>query len=313
MKQRVIIFLSIFFIAVFNLNIAQVLKIYTTLPSLSSITKSVGGDLVSVNSLTKGSQDAHYLEAKPSYMIQLNKADLLIYSGLELEIGWLSLLIQGARNSEIIPGGRGSLNASSALSNEYILEKPRGEVDRTMGDVHAAGNPHFLLDPRNAIDIADLICNKLIELDPGHKNNYLNNLQIFQRNLEKKISEWERKFLFMQGREIVCYHPHWSYLLNWMKLKLAGYIETKPGIPPTPRHKREIINMIKEKNIPVVLVSTWKEPSIAKEVASVTDSQLLILPGEVEAAPEATDYESWIDFMVRKLVSSYSNKLRGGN
>lgn len=306
MKFKIIIIAILLFSWFTNLKAGE-LNVITTLPSLASITKSIGGDLVEVKSLTKGSQDAHFIEAKPSLMFILNKADLLIYSGLELEIGWLPLLIQGARNSKVAAGSRGSLNASDALSKTNILEKPKGEVDRTMGDVHPLGNPHFLIDPHNALLVAELIAHKLIELDIDNKDTYEKNLKVFCQNLKSKISMWENQFSFLKGKDIVCYHPHWSYLLEWMNLKNAGYIELRPGIPPTPRHKKEIIDIIKEKNIKVVAVSSWKEPTIAKEVAEEVNAQLLILPGEVEAMPKSKDYMDWIDFLVTKMTSAYKN------
>ena len=306
MKFKIIIIAILLFSRFTNLKAGE-LNVITTLPSLASITKSIGGDLVEVKSLTKGSQDAHFIEAKPSLMFILNKADLLIYSGLELEIGWLPLLIQGARNSKVAAGSRGSLNASDALSKTNILEKPKGEVDRTMGDVHPLGNPHFLIDPHNALLVAGLIAHKLIELDIDNKDTYEKNLKVFCQNLKSKISMWENQFSFLKGKDIVCYHPHWSYLLEWMNLKNAGYIELRPGIPPTPRHKKEIIDIMKEKNIKVVAVSSWKEPTIAKEVAEEVNAQLLILPGEAEAMPKSKDYMDWIDFLVTKMTSAYKN------
>jgi ABC-type Zn uptake system ZnuABC Zn-binding protein ZnuA len=283
---------------------AQNLNVITTLPSLASITESVGGEYVDVYSITRGVQDAHYIEAKPSYMIKLNKADLLIYSGLELEIGWLPLLIQGARNTDVSVGARGNLNASLAIQQETILERPRGQVDRTMGDVHPLGNPHYLLEPNHGLSVAGLIADKLIELDPGNQDAYLSNLDAYQNILRKKISELESKAAILKDLELVCYHVHWSYLLNWLGIKSAGYIELRPGIPPTPRHKREIIEMMKRRNIKIVIISSWKEPTKAQEVAHAVGAKLIILPGEVNALSNTNDYVSWLDYMVVKLVDT---------
>lgn len=282
------------------------LNVICTLPSLASITESIAGEYADVESITKGAQDAHYVEAKPSYMVKLHKADLLIYSGLELEIGWLPLLIQGSRNSKINPGARGNLNASSMLETEDILEKPRGEVDRSMGDVHPSGNPHYLLNPRNALKVAQLIADRLIELDPAHQPQYESNLKSFFDRLNAKIKEFESAFAPIEGKEIVCYHPHWSYLLNWLKLTAVTYIEPRPGIPPTPKHKKETIDLMRIRNIKVVIISSWKEPTKAKEVAAAVGARLLILPGEVNAVAEASDYISWIQYMVNHIVSAYT-------
>jgi len=218
---------------------AQELDIITTLPSLASITESIGGEHVEVYSITRGVQDAHYIEAKPSYMVKLNRADLLIYSGLELEIGWLPLLIEGARNHDVTPGAPGNLNASSAITISNILERPRGEVDRSMGDVHPAGNPHYLLNPYNGLQVAELITDKLIELDPDHMDAYDKNYEIFKTKLNNAISRMEEMAEILEDLELVCYHVHWTYLLDWLKINVAGYVELRPGIPPTPRHKKK--------------------------------------------------------------------------
>jgi len=250
------------------------------------------------------------VEAKPSYMLKLNKADLLIYSGLELEIGWLPLLIQGARNDKVTVGARGNLNASLALSENSILEKPRGEVDRSMGDVHPLGNPHYLLNPNNAIDVAYLITEKLCELDPEHNIQYRENSDMFIKQLDEKINEFEKQTEYLKGKEVVCYHIHWSYFLDWIGIKSAGYIELRPGIPPTPRHKREIIELIKGHQIKVVIISSWKEPTGAEEVAESTGAKLLILPGEVNAMEGADDYSSWLEYLITHLIDTFPSKIQ---
>jgi len=283
---------------------AKKLNVVTTLPSLASIAGQIGGEYIEVYSITRGVQDAHYVEAKPSYMIKLNKADLLIYSGLELEIGWLPLLIQGARNNKVSVGAAGSLNASLVLPQEIILEKPRGEVDRTMGDVHPLGNPHYLLDPNNGMLVAELITDKLIELDASNQDAYLKNLDEFKNILQEKMSQLKINASILNNLEVVCYHPHWSYLLTWLGIKNAGYIELRPGIPPTPRHKRDIIELMKRKNIKIVVISSWKEPTKAQEVAEAVEAELIVLPGEVNALPGSEDYISWLDYMVTYLVDA---------
>jgi zinc/manganese transport system substrate-binding protein len=304
-KSTLLIGLFVLLIHLSNTVQAADLNIVTTLPSLESITRSIGGDYVDVYSITRGAQDAHYIEAKPSYMTKLNRADLLIYSGLELEIGWLPLLIQGARNENVSVGATGNLNASLALSADEILEKPRGEIDRSMGDVHPMGNPHYLLNPYNALDVADLIAEKLIELDPAHTTAYQKNCDAFKSLLENKIYALEEQAADLQGQEIVCYHVHWSYLLNWLGIESAGYVELRPGIPPTPKHKREIIDLMNARQIKVVIISSWKEPTKAKEVAEASHAQLLILPGEVDAMDGVEDYFTWIDYLVRQLCDAY--------
>jgi zinc/manganese transport system substrate-binding protein len=304
---------SIIYLAVLIIVPQQImagrLNIVTSLPSLASITESIGGDYVKVYSITRGVQDAHYIEAKPSYMVKLNKADLLIYSGLELEIGWLPLLIQGARNNKVTVGAKGNLNAAAALSLKDILEKPRGEVDRSMGDVHPSGNPHYLLNPYNAIPVAELIAERIKMLDPEHKDQYEQNLSHFRESILNKIKELEMQAAHLQDKDIVCYHVHWSYLLDWLKMKSMGYIELRPGIPPTPKHKREIIELIKENQIKAVIVSSWKDPTKAREVSNATGAQLLVLPGEVNAMKETDTYIKWIEYMVMHLSNAFATNM----
>ena len=312
MKTKSITLIIAFFLMIFCFEYVNAKDLYvvTTLPSLASITQSIGGDIIDVSSITRGAQDAHYVEAKPSYMLNVNKADLLIYSGLELEIGWLPLLIQGARNDEVTVGSRGNLNASLAITTNNILEKPRGEVDRSMGDVHPMGNPHYLLNPHNAIYVTRLITEKLCELDPEHKTQFQENADLFIQQLENKIKEFEKQTEYLKGQEVVCYHVHWSYLLSWLGLKSAGYIELRPGIPPTPKHKQRIIELIKEHNIKVVIISSWKDPSKAEEVAESTGAKLLILPGEVNAMEGAEDYFSWIEYLTTHLIEAFPSEIQ---
>jgi ABC-type Zn uptake system ZnuABC Zn-binding protein ZnuA len=308
-KLSILSFTIILIIHIKVINAGE-LNVVTTLPCLASITKSIGGDYLDVYSITRGVQDPHYVEAKPSYMLKLNKADLLIYSGLELEIGWLPLLIQGARNDDVSVGARGNLNASLALPTEVILERPRGEVDRSMGDVHPMGNPHYLLNPHNAIDVTYLIRDKLCDLDPEHKTQYRQNSKAFIKQLEDKITEMENKTENLEGQKVVCYHVHWSYFLDWLGVESAGYIELRPGIPPTPRHKEAIIELIEENQIEVVIISSWKDPTRAEEVAETTGAKLLILPGEVNAMDDVEDYISWIEYLTNQLVDAFPTKIK---
>jgi zinc/manganese transport system substrate-binding protein len=311
-KFLIIFTLVIIFTGLKSLE-AKRLNIITTLPSLASITSELGGKHVKVYSITRGVQDAHYIEAKPSYMTKLHRADLLIYSGLELEIGWLPLLIQGSRNNKIMVGSKGNLNASEVLTSSNILEKPTGEVDRSMGDVHPAGNPHYLLNPYNGILAAEMITERLVELDPSHEKWFRDNLLTFTNTLRQKITELESQAAAIAGKNLVCYHVHWSYLLDWLKLDAVGYIELRPGIPPTPRHKQEIIQLMELKDIRVVIISSWKDPTKAREVANSTGAQLVILPGEVGALEETDTYFSWINYMVTNLVFAFQEGFEDQN
>lgn len=303
MKKTIAIVISVFAVvaAVSTAYAFGKLKVVSSIPSLASITESVGGDNVKVSSITRGVQDAHYIEAKPSYMVKLSRADLLIYSGMQLEIGWLPLLKKGCRNSKLT--GDGLLKVSSVLSEDDKLGKP-GEVDRSMGDVHPEGNPHYLLDPYHGLSAAKLIAGRLSDLDPDNKEEYQSNYKEYKSRLAKKIKEWEKEAKALDGDKVVCYHPHWTYLLNWLGMQNAGFVEVKPGIPPTARHSMKVIDMIKEKDIKVVLVSSWKEPGKARKVAESAGAELIILPGEVNSMPGTDSYIKWIGYIVDALVES---------
>ena len=309
MKKTTLIILCLMF-TIFSIRQAEAGKVnvVVTLPCLADITEQVGGDNVKVYSITRGVQDPHYIDAKPSYMVKLHKADLLIYSGLELEIGWLPLLIQGARNNKVTVGSEGNLNASSALHAEKILEKPRGEVDRSMGDVHPAGNPHYLLNPQNAVHVAKLIAGRLSQIDSKNSAQYEQNYESFKKKVNEKLLELRPKISRLKGKNLVCYHVHWSYLLDWLNINTAGLIELRPGIPPTPKHKKFIIELMENKDIEVVIISSWKEPTKAREVAAAAGAKLVILPGEVSAMTGADDYLSWIDYMVSQLDNAFSGE-----
>jgi zinc/manganese transport system substrate-binding protein len=230
----------------------------------------------------------------------------LIYSGLELEMGWLPLLIQGARNSKVTVGSPGNLNASDAMGSSDILEKPKGEVDRSMGDIHPSGNPHYIMNPHNGILVAELIADKLIELDRDREASYLENLDRYVSELNSKIAKLEQDAESIRGMEVVCYHVHWSYLLDWLGIETAGYIELRPGIPPSPRHKREIIDLMESRGIEVVIISSWKDPKRASEVAEAAGAELVVLPGEVDAVNGAGNYLDWMSYLVNELVDAFS-------
>jgi len=281
------------------------LKVVATIPDLASLTRAVGGDLVEVSSIALGVQDPHYLEAKPSYQVRLSQADLLIYNGLSLEVGWLPLLVQGARNPRVSPGAKGSLKASEAV--DRILEKPTGEVDRSMGDVHPEGNPHYLLDPRNGVKVAKLIRDRLKLLDPVNSSKYDANCAAFEAMMNKRIKAWEQAASVLRGKKIVTYHKQWEYLADWLGLEIVAQVEDKPGIPPTPRHRAWLVTMMKEQKIKVLLTANFSPGlATAKKVADETKAKLLSLPASTEGEPEIKEYPD----LFARLVSALAEALK---
>ena len=196
--------------------------------NLYSLTQTVGGDLVHLESLTKGPQDPHFIPAKPSLMLKASKADLLIFIGMDLEVGWLPLIIKGSKNPKIQKGKKGYLNVSQFVQ---ALSVPKEKVDRFFGDIHPFGNPHILLDPERAIQISQKISQQLSSLDPEHGQNYEKNQKNFESEVQKKIKEWNKRIYHSGIKKVVSYHSSFEYFLDRFSIELLGLIEEKPGIP----------------------------------------------------------------------------------
>jgi zinc/manganese transport system substrate-binding protein len=281
---------------------ASPLHVVTTTPDIASIVREVGGDLVEVEAIARGYQDPHYVAAKPSYMRRVNRADLLVYTGLQLEIGWLPLLVQGARNPNITPGSRGDLDASPGIE---VLEVPVGELSRAMGDIHPEGNPHYMLDPRNAGIVAGTVRDRLAKLAPGDAAVFDRNLEAFRTRLAGKIAEWEEQARPLQGRKAVAYHKQWEYLANWLGLEILDYVEEKPGIPPGPRHLAHLEELIPAEGVKVILCANFADTGPAEAVAERTGTELLALPASVGGEEGTDTYLGLLDHLVSKLVEAY--------
>ncbi len=277
---------------------AAPLRIVTTTTDLASLATLVGGSRVTVSSICKGYQDPHFVESKPSYLLELRRADLLIAIGLELEVGWLPPLLQQARNPKILSSG-GYLDASSSAN---ILERPTEQVTRAMGDVHPFGNPHYWLDPENGRAIARAIAQKLSNIDPPGKASYDENLARFEANLTTKEKEWAGRMDPFAGTEVITYHNSWPNFLKYFKLKAVGYIEPKPGIPPSPSHTLEVINLGLARKVPVILVEPYFDTKTPAFIASKTGGKLLIFYPSVGGTPEIADYFSVFDHDIELFV-----------
>lgn len=291
-------FLILLSLLLIPFNAFAKLKVVTTLPDLASLVQSVGKDLVDVKSIARGDQDPHFLEAKPSYAVLLNQADLLIEVGLDLEAGWLPILMTQSRNPNIQVGQKGYLNASEGLE---ILEIPTGNVDRSMGDVHPNGNPHYWLDPRNGLYISYRIAKKLGELDPTNAAQYSQNQQAFQSQLKNKIDAWSKQLISIRGKKIITHHKSFSYFVNWAGLQGVGYVELKPGIPPSPSHLLSLIDLIKRDHIPLIITENYYDTKPSKQIAEKTGAKLLILPTSVGGEPAVKTYEELFEFLINKI------------
>ncbi len=278
------------------------LRVVTTTQDLASLTKEIGGDEVRVDTLTRGYQDAHFIAAKPSYMFRLNRADLLIYQGMELEIGWLPLLIQGSRNPDVMVDRPGHLNASIVIEP---IEIPQ-TLDRSMGDIHPFGNPHYLLNPINGIRVAHLIAERLSQLVPDKKSFFQKNLENFTERLKVKIMEWSRRMEFAKGLKVTTYHRTWSYLFRHFGIQYTALIEVVPGIPPTPRHLAHVVDAMRMDKTKLIIQANYYESQSAKFVAEKTGSKILSLPVSVGGVDEVKTYIGLFDY----IVSNFEREMK---
>jgi zinc/manganese transport system substrate-binding protein len=275
------------------------LRVVSTIPTLGSLAKEIGGDRVAVESLAKGYQDPHYVEAKPNLMLTLNRADLLLYVGLELEIGWLPPLLLGSRNPRIQSGEPGNLDCSQSLP---LLDIPTTKVDRSMGDIHPQGNPHYWLPPGNGRLIAREIAARLSQLDPEGKATYSAGLATFEARLAAKEREWAPLVARLHGTRVATYHKSWSYVSQWLGLVEVGYVEPKPGIPPDPQHLLQLIGTIRREGATQLLVEDFYNLQVARMVAEKSGAKLLVLPTDVGATPEISDWFKLVDSVLRSLA-----------
>ncbi len=280
-------------------------NVVSTLQDFASITESIGGERVDVFSLAKGYQDPHFVEAKPSFIVRLSRADLLISAGLELEIGYLPPLIDQSRNAKIHPGNPGYLDASAGCE---ILQRPTQQVTRAMGDVHPYGNPHYWTDPDNGRVIARSIAARLSEIDPSGKATYDRNLAALESKLTEKSKEWDAKMAPYAGTKIVTFHDSWPNFAKHFKLIVAGHVEPKPGIPPSPSHTLDIINLIMAQKIRMILVEPYFDSKTPKSIASKTGAVVVTFYPSVGGLPAIKTYFDLFDYDVDAFVAA----MKGG-
>ncbi len=279
---------------------AAKIRVVTTIPDLKSLTEAVGGDLVEVDSLTRGVQNFHEAEVRPSMMLKLRRADLLIENGLELDT-WVDVAVQGANNANIIRGAPGRVEVSRDIP---VLEVPTTRVDRSMGDVHPLGNPHFSLDPGLAPIITQNIVDGLARVAPQHRVAFERNRQAFLSRLEGEMARWTKTMEPVRGAKVIGYHPVFIYFLTRFGLVQAGALEDRPGIPASPQHVVQIIQLIKADRIKVVLVEPWNDVKLAERVAQEAGARAIVIATSVGAVKGSDDYIAAIDYNVRTLAEA---------
>jgi zinc/manganese transport system substrate-binding protein len=271
------------------------LTIVASTPDLANVAAAVGKGRVHVTALALATQDPHWVDARPNLVLELSHADLLVSVGAELEVGWLPTLQVGSRNGKIQRGSPGFLECSSLVE---LLERPEGKVDRSMGDIHPGGNPHYMLDPRQVERVAVGVGKRLAELDPDGRAAYLQNTKEFVTALREARARWEKQLAPVRGKEVVTFHKSLSYLADWLGLVVADNVEPKPGIPPNPHHVAEIIGHAKQHPFKAILQESWYPSSTSELIAKEAGATLVRLPG----ASDFQNGQSYIAFM-DKLVS----------
>ncbi len=284
-----------------SVNAFAALKVVTTTQDLESLTREVGGDKVAVESLARGYQDPHFVEAKPSFILKLHAADLLIAVGRELELGWLPPLVNQSRNSRIQPNGDRYLDASLTAK---ILEIPTGQITRAMGDVHPSGNPHYWLGPDNGRRIAKAIQTKLSEISPGDAPYFAQRYADFDRRLAEAEKRWHGAMAPYQGVKVVTYHRSWPNFTEAFGLNVIGYVEPKPGIPPSPSHTLELIQEMKRQQVKVIMIEPYFDRKTPDSIARETGAQVIVLAPSVGGEKEVTDYIKLFDYDVNLVVNA---------
>ncbi len=268
---------------------------------LADLTRQVGGDKVKVEEVARGYQDPHFVEAKPSFILKLAKADLLVAVGRELEIGWLPPLIDQSRNGKIRPGAAGYLDASLSAR---ILDIPTGPITRAMGDVHPLGNPHYWLDPDNGRRVARAIADKLSALDPADAAYFEARYDDFDKRLSEAEKRWAALMAPYKGLRIVTYHKSWPNFADHFSLEVIGYVEPRPGIPPSPGHTIELIAEMKRQGVKLLLVEPYFDLKTPNSIGRETGAQVLVMPPSVGGLPQITDYFALFDYDLDLLVKA---------
>ena len=283
-----------------GLEAADKIRVVTTIPDLKSLTEAVGGDLVEVESLTRGTQNFHEAEVRPSMMLKLRRADLLVENGVDLD-AWVDVAVLGANNPRIVRGGSGRVEIARGVP---LLDVPTTRVDRSMGDVHPLGNPHFSLDPGLAPIITQNIVDGLTRVAAEHRATFERNRRDFLARLDGEMARWTKTMEPVKGAKVVVYHATFIYFLTRFGLVQAGLVEDRPGIPPSPQHLVRLIRQMKDEKIKVVLVEPWNDVKLATRVAEEAGARALVVASAVGAVKGADNYLATIDYNVKTLAEA---------
>ncbi len=275
-------------------------RVVATVPDLAAVARQVGGEHVDVTSMALPTQDPHFVDAKPNLALALSRADLLLVVGLGLESGWLPTLVTGSRNPKVQPGAPGYVDCSGFVQ---LLDAPTGAVDRSMGDLHGGGNPHYTYDPRRMIAVAHGVAKRLGAVDPGHADTYAANARAFEAEVQAALTRWADQLAGLRGARVVQYHRSWVYVGDWLGLDLVCEVEPKPGIPPAPAQVARVVRLAQEQDVRVVLIESYYPQNTARLVADKSGAALVSLQaGTAFAAGQS--YVQHVDSWVRQLVAA---------
>lgn len=296
--------LALFALPTTVLPTAKKLNVVTTTPDLGALAREIGGDAVDVKTLAKPSEDPHFVDAKPSHIVTLNRADVLIEGGAELEIGWLPPLLESARNDRLAAGSPGLIIASQGIK---MLEVP-ATLDRSRGDVHALGNPHFIVDPVSAKIVASHIADHFSQIEPASAPVFKANLAKFNAAVDAKYMEWQKLLAPFRGAKIVTYHNDFVYFADRFKLNVVETLEPKPGIAPSPAHLAKVIATMKAQDAHIILVQPYQNRKTAETVARQTDGVVLDVSQQPGALKNTDTYVALMDNLVRSVASAFQTK-----
>ena len=280
------------------------LRVVATTPDLASVAREIGGDRVNVVALAKPTEDAHFVDAKPSFIVTLNRADALIEGGAELELGWLPPLLENSRNSKIAAGAPGRIVASEGIR---LLEIPTS-FDRSKGDIHSLGNPHFMIDPAAAKVVARNIASHFAALDPRNAATYNANLARFNSRIDAKLADWQKQLVPYRGAKIVTYHRDFIYFAQRFGLSIVDELEPKPGIAPSPAHLAQVIGEMKRNNVKLILVQPFQNRKTAETVARQTGAAVVDAPQQPGAANNTSSYFDNMDNLVRAIAAALGGR-----
>ena len=292
------------FFAIAFLSIAfparAALNVFACEPEWGALAQELGGDKVNVYSATTAQQDSHHIEARPSLISRARNADLLICSGSELEIGWVPLLLTSSGNDRIQPGSRGYLEASQFVVK---IEIPK-VIDRALGDIHPAGNPHIHLDPRNIAKVAEVLAGRLAEIDPANASEYQKRADAFRQRWGAAIERWTQQAAPLRNVRLVVYHKDFSYFVNWTGMREVGSLEPKPGIPPTPSHLAQLVEQMKRSPAKVIVYSPYNNPKAAEFLSQQANIPAVMMPFTVGGTDAAKDLFGLFDDTIQRLLKT---------